>query len=284
MKRILLSPALAAILLVLTFAPCLAGESASPSAALYEHGLDIVSLMVEMAQSDAYISAFSGSGTLHDIVSGICADFVNTDIAAPKAVYALTMDSDPLLEMAGLSDASGLSPALADYLDHRLLAGEAVALHDARNLRFARHAGDPDGVKPIRHTALIEQRHVGEHDGMRRGEVVEVVANLCEDHRVEQAVEPLALGVVGEDDGRERGAVEDAAVKDGVAEGLPKRGQGASSRRCDGAGDGVRIDDGAAELAQHRGDGRFAAGDGAGQSDFHVASNMQSRICAVFRI
>ncbi len=122
MKRILLSPALAAILLVLTFAPCLAGESASPSAALYEHGLDIVSLMVEMAQSDAYISAFSGSGTLHDIVSGICADFVNTDIAAPKAVYALTMDSDALLEMAGLSDASGLSPALADYLDHRLLA------------------------------------------------------------------------------------------------------------------------------------------------------------------
>lgn len=120
MKRAFLSIALAAILFVLTLAPCLAAESTA--AALYEHGLDVVSLMAEMAQSDAYVSAFSGSGTLHDIVSGICAGFESADIAAPKAVYAITVDSDTLLETAGLTDMSSLSPALADYLDHRLLA------------------------------------------------------------------------------------------------------------------------------------------------------------------
>lgn len=80
----------------------------------YSQGLEIVQLMSEMAQSEPYIHAFTGS----DAVLIPIQRFANGNYSNPKAVYAITISDDCLAEMAELSvsDLSNMSKNLKAHL------------------------------------------------------------------------------------------------------------------------------------------------------------------------
>lgn len=80
-------------------------SNAEPEKSLYDQGLEIISLMNEMAENDSYINAYTGNGEISAIIQEIGAD----DYSAPEAVYVLTFPSESLsalTELAALENAS----------------------------------------------------------------------------------------------------------------------------------------------------------------------------------
>ncbi|MCM1102469.1 MAG: hypothetical protein NC409_00010 [Clostridium sp.] len=98
----------AAAVLVLSAAglsACGSAEKNTETKSLYEQGLEIVELMSEMTRSEEYVQLYTGSSEIQEIVQNIN---VGGD-AAPKAVYAISVDEDgitAMLEMGGLNHVS----------------------------------------------------------------------------------------------------------------------------------------------------------------------------------
>ena len=104
---------LLAILMLVSFAGCAGVEN---SKSLYEQGIEVISMMTEMAESEAYLEALSGSQELKDKVLHIGTKTPET----PEVVYEVMVEEDAVLQMLNLSDLSGFSENLQKNLRSRI--------------------------------------------------------------------------------------------------------------------------------------------------------------------
>ena len=88
---------------------------------LYTRGLELISLMGEMAQSDTYFDMFSPAPEVKAQMDGIVQALKAGGYQEPKAVYRITADTEHLMEL--LTSASGanvsldgMSPELRDHI------------------------------------------------------------------------------------------------------------------------------------------------------------------------
>lgn len=95
--------------LLLLLAGC--GQQASAGKSLYDHGLEVVAMMEEMASSDTYLTMQTGNS---DILA-LLEEAAGSDFSQPQAVYAIHLPREALLAMVGAVSGS-LSDALSSYL------------------------------------------------------------------------------------------------------------------------------------------------------------------------
>jgi len=79
---------------------------------IYEHGLDLIILMEEMAESEDYLDLMMGNPEINEIVS-VVGDW---DYTKPKAVYQISFSDETYTTMIDLADVQGLSDTLKDYV------------------------------------------------------------------------------------------------------------------------------------------------------------------------
>lgn len=106
--------------MMMSVAACGSSEQTTPENSLYEQGLSVVSLMVEMTRSEEYVQLYTGSSEILEIVQGIGTG----DYGTPKSVYALTVSNENLLEMLlGMAELNNvnLSEELKSSLESRVL-------------------------------------------------------------------------------------------------------------------------------------------------------------------
>lgn len=109
---VILSAALCAALL----AGCSAGTQNQKS--LYDHGLELVSMLDEMSENEEYLQIYTGASSIGEIVSGISAG----DYSAPSNVYEITVSEENLSAMAELSRIDSASEQLQNFVKQRMLA------------------------------------------------------------------------------------------------------------------------------------------------------------------
>ena len=113
---------------ILAFLLCACGAKSDGKAgqkSLYAQGLDMISLMGEMVQSDTYFAAYSSVPTLREPVKEISQAVSGGQYDKPAAVYRLSLQEDGLaaiLQRSGtdLSDAD-LSDDLKAYMHSKML-------------------------------------------------------------------------------------------------------------------------------------------------------------------
>lgn len=76
---------------LVTLVLCGCGNAAAKDSSLYTQGLDVANLVVQAAQSDAYLDQLSGNSSLREILE----DAAQGDYSTPKAVYELRFSSLP---------------------------------------------------------------------------------------------------------------------------------------------------------------------------------------------
>ncbi len=108
-------------------------NSEAAEKSLYEHGLDVIALMVESARSEEYLQVYTGSEELIEIINGIGAG----DFTKPKAVYEVKVPNVVLWEVADFIKMGDLSEGLQKSLEGKMLGAVATrinALSGANNL------------------------------------------------------------------------------------------------------------------------------------------------------
>lgn len=90
-------------------------EEQKSGKSLYEHGLELISLMEEMAGSEEYISILSTSEDIKDILL----EAGKGDFSNPKTVYRITISGTGFFEMAE-ADIGQLSDTLQENIKSRM--------------------------------------------------------------------------------------------------------------------------------------------------------------------
>lgn len=103
---------------------------------LYAQGLELISLMNEMTQSDSYFEMFSTAPEVKKQVEGIAEAARAGLYEKPKIVYQITADTDGLtgfLESSSGADVNldGMSPELTAYIQSRIFGSCASILNSA---------------------------------------------------------------------------------------------------------------------------------------------------------
>ena len=111
MKK-LLTAVLASVLLT----SCGVTESELPS--LEVRGMQIVSMLEEIAESEEYLSIYSSDKELLNII----ASFAEGDHSDPKTIYRLTLSEESVKSLCGTDVLTSLSPKLQDFLEGRVQA------------------------------------------------------------------------------------------------------------------------------------------------------------------
>ena len=84
---------------------------------LYEHGLEVIHLMSEMAQSTAYSSAYTGNESILNIIHKIG----DGNYEETKKVYSISFNRENLENMTELAGVDGISDELKDYTMQRVI-------------------------------------------------------------------------------------------------------------------------------------------------------------------
>lgn len=95
---------------------------------LYEHGLDVIELMVEATRNEAYLKIFSTSEDIAEILTAIG----EGDYGEPDKVLAITGEADVFAELLDMNDIEGLSKDLEKNLNKRLF-GAVINQINARS-------------------------------------------------------------------------------------------------------------------------------------------------------
>ncbi len=122
MKKILTVCLASALLLASCSTP------AADEKSLYEHGLDIVSMLNEIVESDDYVSVYSASEDILSIVKSTA----EGDHTAPNAVYQLTIPEESLLALSEVEAMPNLSDELRAFLNGRVQAS-VINIANSRN-------------------------------------------------------------------------------------------------------------------------------------------------------
>ncbi|MBP3294608.1 MAG: hypothetical protein J6N32_12710, partial [Clostridia bacterium] len=95
---------------------CGVTESELPS--LEVRGMQIVSMLEEIAESEEYLSIYSADPELLNII----ATFAEGDHSDPKTIYRLTLSEENVKSLCGTDVLTSLSPKLQDFLEGRVQA------------------------------------------------------------------------------------------------------------------------------------------------------------------
>jgi len=119
-----------AFALVLSLCACggQIGNTASGKT-LLEHGLEVVATMDEMADSDEYISFYSGNKEMAEIVKEIG----KGDHSAPVAVYKITIDKEAIEAWDMLGGLDGLSENLKTAMRQKAFGAALITQINAQN-------------------------------------------------------------------------------------------------------------------------------------------------------
>ena len=107
---------LAACLGAVLLSSCGVTESELPS--LEVRGMQIVSMLEEIAESEEYLSIYSADPELLNII----ATFAEGDHSDPKTIYRLTLSEENVKSLCGTDVLTSLSPKLQDFLEGRVQA------------------------------------------------------------------------------------------------------------------------------------------------------------------
>lgn len=107
---------LAACLGAVLLSSCGVTESELPS--LEIRGMQIVSMLEEIAESEEYLSIYSADPELLNII----ATFAEGDHSDPKTIYRLTLSEENVKSLCGTDVLTSLSPKLQDFLEGRVQA------------------------------------------------------------------------------------------------------------------------------------------------------------------
>lgn len=83
---------------------------------LYEHGLDVASLMVEATRTEQYVEIYAATPALGEIIKEIG----EGDYTAPEVVYAVTIDEEELWENTELANFDDISEKLKNATLNRM--------------------------------------------------------------------------------------------------------------------------------------------------------------------
>lgn len=122
MKRKFLAVVSSASLLLCS---CVTENDSSSEKSLYEHGLDVISLMDEMVKSESYGEAMSAPSEILEVSESIA----DGNYDAPSAVYKLEVNSFETLYEIGEKDIPELSNTLRDNLEHRYYSSIAAQMN-----------------------------------------------------------------------------------------------------------------------------------------------------------
>lgn len=125
MKKVLgiavgVAAALAAVALLI-FVLYAGKETENGEKSLYEHGLDLVALLDEMAGNDAYTEMFS----VNEEINAVLDEIAKGDYTEPTAVYQAMISADGTMEMMeslGMENTGDMSDALKKSLEQKLFA------------------------------------------------------------------------------------------------------------------------------------------------------------------
>lgn len=106
-----------ALAMALSFSACGSNKEHAETKSLYAQGLEVVQLMAEMTNTEAYIDIHTGDSAIKDIIQSIS----NGDYSAPKAVYAISITDENLTAMAELGNLDNASEELKSVLMQRVL-------------------------------------------------------------------------------------------------------------------------------------------------------------------
>ncbi|MCI8275004.1 MAG: hypothetical protein HFI66_05225 [Lachnospiraceae bacterium] len=106
---------------------------------LYDQGLELVSLMNEMTQSDSYFEMFSTSPAIKEQMAGIAEAAQAGLYQKPKTVYRITADMGGLMKFWESSSGAdmnldGMSPELTAYIQARLFNSCASILNSSAGM------------------------------------------------------------------------------------------------------------------------------------------------------
>ena len=101
------------------------GGSASSGKSLYDHGLDVISLMAEAADSELYVAAYTANPEVTEIIDVIA----EGDYSEPKAVYSMTVSEEKLLAMLMVENTDGISEGLRNTLITKALPAMTTQLN-----------------------------------------------------------------------------------------------------------------------------------------------------------
>ena len=107
---------LAACLGAVLLSSCGVTESELPS--LEVRGMQIVSMLEEIAESEEYLSIYSADPELLNII----ATFAEGDHSDPATIYRLTLSEENVKSLCGTDVLTSLSPKLQDFLEGRVQA------------------------------------------------------------------------------------------------------------------------------------------------------------------
>lgn len=107
---------LTAVLASFLLTSCGVTESELPS--LEVRGMQIVSMLEEIAESEEYLSIYSADPELLDIID----TFAEGDHSDPKTIYRLTLSEETVKSLCGTDVLTSLSPKLQDFLEGRVQA------------------------------------------------------------------------------------------------------------------------------------------------------------------
>src|SRR5882762_9161141 len=179
------------------------------------------------------------------------------------------------LERAGTVDFLGGQTQF--FLDGKLGGNAAAgfgfaeaAREEALELLFRRAPSHHEAVQVFVNAGFDQERGFDEGGVARAAPLpfLELTEDDFGDARMDDGVEAVESGAIGEDDGAELWTV-NAAIggHHPRAEFLEDFVVGRQARLDEPMGQGVGVEDGEAHFAEHGGDGAFAAGDAAGESE-----------------
>ncbi len=111
--RNILTAGLASVVLL---SSCGVTDSELPS--LEVHGMQIVSMLEEITESEDYLSIYSSDSDIMSIINS----FAEGDHSDPAAIYRLTLSEESVKSLCGTDILTSLSPKLQAFLEGRVQA------------------------------------------------------------------------------------------------------------------------------------------------------------------
>lgn len=99
---------------LLLFTGCSRTQADEPS--LYDHGLDVIGLLSEMASNDTWVDILTANKSIRERITQAAA----SDYTQPAAVYQLSFPMEDASALANIPDFSSLPESLRTALSHRL--------------------------------------------------------------------------------------------------------------------------------------------------------------------
>ena len=108
------------------------GTPAAETKSLYEHGLDVVALMDEMVNSEAYVQAQTGSEEILNITRTLA----EGDYSSPKAVYRITIPDETIDALGQIELLADTSETLRSYFRQKTLSVIPIQITSTEGVNF----------------------------------------------------------------------------------------------------------------------------------------------------